>query len=201
MAKANGDGLGDESGTLLKMKNGDVSAFDEIYLHYGPRIYRNILRLVKDEALAEEVLQDVFLRIWQKRHSLEVETSFKSYLFRIAHNLVIDLFRRAAFDRDLLTHLSRFSAESYSNTEEITDLKDAEMLLTEAIDALPPQRKKIFLLCKMEGKTYSEVSDLLGISQSTISDHIVKATKSVKSHFKGNNFIIIMAAISISAYN
>jgi RNA polymerase sigma-70 factor (family 1) len=193
-----GQELLNEKNLLLQLKLGESHAFDLIYKHYSPKIYRNILRLAKDEKLAEELLQDVFMKIWEKRETLDVEVSFKSYLFRIAHNLVMDMFRRAAFDKNLLAHLTAVSTELYSNTDEITDLKDTRALLQEAIDALPPQRKKIYLLCKFEGKSYDEVSELLNISSSTISDHIVKATKSVKKHLSDKDYAIIMAAIAIS---
>jgi RNA polymerase sigma-70 factor (family 1) len=192
--------LDDESELLLQMKHGQVSAFDVIYHHYSSGIYKNILRLVKQDELAKEILQEVFLKVWQKRETLNVEVSFKSYLFKIAHNLVIDMFRRAAFDRELLSHLSLVSTELYSNTDEATDLKDTELLLSQAIDALPAQRKKVYLLCKIEGKSYQQVSELLGISTATVRDHIVKATKTVKSHFPDQDFHIIMAAIAISFY-
>ncbi|HWW40071.1 RNA polymerase sigma-70 factor [Pedobacter sp.] len=190
-----------EQEILLQLQMGDSNAFDLIYKHYSPRIYRNILRLVKQEALAEEILQDVFMRVWEKRAALNVENSFKSYLFKIAYNLVMDFFRRAAFDRNLMAHLSVVSTAFYSNTEEITDLKDTQALLQEAIEALPPQRKKIYLMCKIEGKSYQEVSQLLDISSSTISDHIVKATKSVKEHLSDKDYAVLMAAVAIALHN
>ena len=147
----------------------------------------------------EELLQDVFLRLWEKREKLNIEVSFKSYLLRVAHNLVMDMFRRAAFDRKLLDHLITGAMGSYAATDERTLVKEAEALLSEAIDLLPPQRKKVYLLCKNEGKSYNEVSQLLGISPSTVSDHMVKAAKSVKEHFSGNDFTLLaLMALSIA---
>jgi len=193
--------LENEEEILLQLKQGDAHAFDLIYKHYSFKIYRNILRLVKQEEVAEEILQDVFMRVWEKRESLSVETSFKSYLFRVGHNLVMDLFRRAAFDRDLLSHIVSISTELYHPTDELMDLKDTQVLLNEAIEALPPQRKKIYLLCKIEGKSYQEVSELLNVSTSTISDHIVKATKTVREHLSDKDYTVLMATIAISLYS
>lgn len=190
--------LGNEQELLFKLKQGDQAAFDVLYQHYSLKIYQNILRLVKQDDLAEELLQDVFMRIWEKRETINIDTSFKSYLFRVAHNLVMDMFRRAAFDKNLRTHLSKFSTELYSNTEELTDLKDTQQLIDKAIEALPPQRKKIYLLCKIEGKSYEEVSKLLNVSTSTISDHIVKATKSLKENLSDKEYMLAMIAIAIS---
>jgi RNA polymerase sigma-70 factor (family 1) len=191
----------DEKELLSRLSQGDQHAFNLIYKTYSPAIYKSILRLVKQADLAEEVLQDVFIKIWEKRESIAVDSSFKAYLFRVAHNQIMDMFRRVSFDRRLFDHLAKVSTELYCNTEELTDLKDTQGLLNEAIDALSPQRKRIYLLCKVEGKSYEEVSKMLDISTSTISDHIVKATKSVKSKLSDKDYAIIMAGILISFQN
>ncbi|TCC93158.1 RNA polymerase sigma factor [Pedobacter hiemivivus] len=181
---------------LHLLKQGDNVAFDKIYNLYSQKIYHNILRVVKQSDLAEEILQEVFLKIWDKRLSINIESSFKSYIFKIAHNLVMDLFRRAAFDRNLINRLAIESNSSFDNsTEDIIDFKDTQKLIDEAIELLPPQRKNVYLLCKIEGKTYQEVSELLNISTSTVSDHIVKATKLIKHHIKDIHYSIFIAAI------
>lgn len=190
-----------ESKILFRLKRGDTLAFDILYNEYSPKLYRNILRMVKQEILAEEILQDVFIKLWEKKETLNIETSLKSYLFRIAHNLIMDIFRRAAFDKHLLQHLISISTQHACNTNEIIDLKDTQILLQEAIDSLSTQRRKIYLLVKFEGKSYKEVSELLNISQSTISDHIVKATKTVKEKLTDKDYAIIMAAIAITMHN
>ncbi len=191
----------DEKELMSRLCNGDQRAFDIIYNSYSSPIYKNILRLVKQSDLAEEVLQNVFMKLWEKRESITVETSLKNYLFRAAHNHLIDLFRRASFDRRLFDQLAQMSTRLYSNTDEITDLKDMQTLLREAIEMLPPQRKKIYLLCKIEGKSYEEVSKMLNISTSTISDHIVKATKSIKSHLSDKEYALIMTVLITSFHN
>lgn len=196
MSNHNQEKCENDAELLHLLKQGDNVAFDKIYNLYSQKIYHNILRVVKQSDLAEEILQEVFLKIWDKRSSINVETSFKSYIFRIGHNLVMDLFRRAAFDRNLINRLTIESNSSFDNsTEDIIDFKDTQKLIDEAIELLPPQRKNVYLLCKIEGKTYQEVSDLLNISTSTVSDHIVKATKLIKHHIKDIHYSIFIAAI------
>lgn len=178
------------------LQQGDDCVFSEIYKFYSPRIYSNLKRLTKDEELAKELLQDVFFRVWEKRETLNVEISFQAYLYRISENMVRDFFRKASRDKKLMEHLVTAASELYHTVEDLYISKENQSLFEKAIDELPPQRKKIFTLCKIEGKSYDEVGQLLGISNSTINDHIVKATKAIRLSVgaAGHNAIICIAA-------
>jgi len=187
----------DEKQLLERLKSGDEKAFERLYWNYSPQIFRKLLKLVKKEEIGEELLQDVFLRIWEKRETIDTEKSFRSYLYRIAQNLVTDLFRRAAYDRKLLDHLIAASTELYNPIEDKINTEGGNAVLQLAIDTLPPQRRKVYTLCKIEGKSYEEVSVLLGISTSTISDHIVKATKSLKVYFSSNEIALVALISSV----
>jgi len=186
-----------EKELLSQLKLGNEEAFEQLYHIYSLQIFKKLLRLVKQEEVTKELLQDVFLRIWEKREMIDPDKSFRAYLYRIAQNLVVDLFRRAAYDRKLLEHLIAATTELYNPIEEVSNLNDSNAILQHAIDSLPPQRRKIYTLCKIEGKSYDEVSQLLGISTSTISDHIVKATKSLKIHFATNEMAVIILAATV----
>lgn len=186
-----------EKELLSQLQSGNEKAFEQLYRTYSLQIFKKLLRLVKQEEVAKELLQDVFLRIWEKRETIDPDKSFRAYLYRIAQNLVTDLFRRAAYDRKLLEHLIAATTELYNPMEDASNLKDGNAMLQQAIDSLSPQRRKIYTLCKIEGKSYEEVSQMLGISASTISDHIVKATKSLKTYFATNEVAVIILAASV----
>lgn len=183
------------------LRHGDKSAFARLYEMYSQRIYTNLIRLLKDEDLAQELLQEVFVRIWDKRETLQVETSFRSYLYRVSENLVRDFFRKAAKDKRMMEHLIMAASELYVDNEELYIHKENNILLHQAIDTLPPQRRRIFILCKIEGKSYNEVSEITGVSVSTINDHIVKATKAIRAHFalSGDSAIILVIAAIIGS--
>lgn len=172
-----------EKELVLQLKDGDRKAFGLLYHAYKKRIYSKLYRLLHSETLAEELLQEVFYRLWAKREQLDPDKSFPAYLFRIAANLVYDHFRKAAQDQKLQDHLIATGTELYDHIDRVIDYKESHARLQEAIALLPPQRRKIFNLCKIEGKSYEEVSILLGISTSTINDHIVKATHLIKKQF------------------
>ncbi len=182
------------------MKAGDERAFKEIYWRYSARIYARLIKLLKDEDVADSILQDVFLRIWERRAQIDLSQSFKAYLYKIAENYVYDYFRKVARDKRLQVRLRQITSELYHHIEEDIFKKENEVLIAEAIEKLPPQRKLVFKLCKVEGKSYEEASQILDISISTVSNQLVKATKAIKEYVlfaNGTGLAIILIAANL----
>ena len=175
--------LNNERELLTELSKGSEKAFEEIYRFYSLRLFGKMIKLLKSEALASELLQDVFLKLWELRQSIDQEKCFRSYLFRIAINKSYDCLRRSVRSRKIQQELIKTSSEEEETIEETVYSEANFSLLNQAISLLPPQRQQIFRLCKLEGKSYKEVSSMLCISTSTISDHIVKANNYIKSHF------------------
>lgn len=183
----------DENELLVKLAEGDENAFEQLYLIYSPRLYKKILQLVKQPAIAEELLQDVFVKIWEKRETLDNQRSFKSFLYTIAKNLVVDLFRRTALDKQMLESFIIENSELHYPFDTMPDQdQETKAIIQKALDTLPPQRKTIYALVKLEGKSYAEVAELLAISTSTVNDHVVKATKSLRDYFDKNNALLVI---------
>jgi RNA polymerase sigma-70 factor (family 1) len=176
----------DERELLLQLYNDSEQAFEKIYKLYSARLYGNLIKLVKSELETQEILQDVFLKIWNNRHGIDTEKSFRSYLFKIAENKVYDFFRKAARDKKKVLALQDIATSGYMPVEDMLASDAKTAMLEKAIESLSPQRQQVFRLCKLEGKSYKEAGEILGISASTISDHIVKATKSIRDYFEKN---------------
>jgi len=173
----------DEKDILLELIEGSEYAFEQIYRLHSSRLFGRLLKLVKSDVQAEEILQNVFLQIWVNRRSIDPEKSFRSFLFKIAENKVYDFFRKVARDKNMEFQLIALAADNHTIIKSYM-LGDENMaILQKAIADLPPQRQQVFHLCKLEGKSYKEASEMLGISVSTISDHIVKGTKSIRDYF------------------
>lgn len=167
---------------ILRITEGDAASFHAIYLHYSPRIYGKLIKVLKSNELAADILQDLFSIIWQKRETLDPDKSFNAFLFKIADNLVIDLFRKAKRDQDLIHQLLRASMATQHNLiEDWLFRKENETWLAKAIESLPAQRKLVFKLCKLENKSHLEVARLLNISPATVNNHLVKATQNLKA--------------------
>lgn len=182
----------DQELTLL-LKDGDEPAFVELYNRYKLRILGNLIKLLRSEDLALELSQDLFLKIWDTRKQLDPEKSFRSYIFRISENMVMDFFRRAARDKKLQAQMILTQSDLYSHIEENLIQTQESKRFEQVIAMLPPQRKQVFTLCKLEGKSYQEVSELLGISTSTVSDHLLKANRFLKAKINNNSPLAISA--------
>lgn len=171
-----------EKKLITRLRQGDYEAFDALYVHYSLPIAYYLRQLLKLPDKAEEIHQDVFLKIWERRTSLKPDTPFRPFLFLIAKNAVMDFFRKVARDKQLeqalATHLS---ATSYDQVADFIDFRETNDAIKAAIAKLPPQRQRIFILCKLEGKSYEDVAGHLGISLSTVKDHMAKAMRFIKT--------------------
>ncbi|MFA6084219.1 RNA polymerase sigma factor [Mucilaginibacter sp.] len=181
---------------IQQLRTGSENAFTALYDKYSTQLYRNILRLVKDDDIAQELLQDLFLKIWESRQNIKLEGSFKSFLYKVAENLVYTHFRKIAKDNRLIAKLIISYDDFETNVEETIISRENHALLRKAIENLSPQRKQIYVLCKLEGKSYEEVSNELGISTSTVRNQIVKANKSIKQFFTLNQEMVIVLLAS-----
>ncbi len=165
---------------VKRLNEGDEAAFEELYYLYSSRLLGFLTKLVKSDNFAAEIVQDTFIKIWNNHLKIDPNKSFHSYMFRIAENLVYDFFRKAARDKKLEKVLINHACNDYQHVEEKINKEEINLLLRKAIDTLPPRRREIFQLVKMEERSYEEVSKLLHISTSTINDHVVKATKAIR---------------------
>ncbi|SFH37598.1 RNA polymerase sigma factor [Pedobacter insulae] len=165
---------------LQQLKQGDHHAFNLIYQQYKTELGIRILRMVKSEMLTEELLQELFMRLWIQRGNIDPDKSIRAYLYQIAKNMVIDLLRRAAKEQHIQQQIIAATSELYEHVEQSLFKKENEAFLQQAIDQLPPQRKKIFVHCKIEGKSYKEVAEEYHISTTTVNDHIQKSMHSIK---------------------
>ncbi|HAL54861.1 MULTISPECIES: RNA polymerase sigma factor [Sphingobacterium] len=182
---------------LEQLRAGNYEAFEQIYDRYSPKLTGNLVRLLKDRDLAAECLQEIFVRLWEHRGSIDPEKSIKAYLFRISENMVYDIFRKVARDEKMRAHFISFTTEAYDHIEKALFDQEGRQLLHEAIDKLPPQRKRVYSMCKLEEKSYKEVADLLGISQAAVNDHVTKANAFLKDYFSSHPSLPVLILASL----
>lgn len=193
---------GVEKELLIRLQSGDRTAFEQLYYIYSDRIYGSVLKLVKAEDIADELLQDTFVILWEKRHLINPDLSFKSWLYKVARNEVNQFYRKLARDKKLQDYVVATFTEQYSHTEEDIYLKESRDLIDKAIEQLSPQRKEVFTLCKLEGKSYEEAAGILGISSSTVSNHLVKANVAVRQYLfqSKESLAVLIAAILFKGF-
>ena len=172
----------DEKEQLRLLREGEPAAFKVIYDRYAVFVYKRLIHLVRIEHMAQELTQEVFVRLWQKRHHIDPDKPVFPYLSKMAANLVVDFFRKAARDRKLKAALCSTADPMTASVDERLIASDERTLLQKAIGRLPAQQQSVFKLCKLEGLSHEEASDKLGISVSTVNNHIVRANKSVRRY-------------------
>ena len=177
---------------LSLLKEGDMLAFDAIYEKYCKRIFAFVVRYVKSETDAEEIVQEVFLKIWENKNKIDVYSSFESYIFTISYNSTISLIRKRVTEKKYIDYLKNLQVaeDVFELTDEVyyTELNgQIQSLLSE----LTPRQKEIFLLSREEGLTHDEIAKKLGISSNTVKNHIVTTLNFLRS--KIDNGIVINA--------
>ncbi|WP_018625835.1 RNA polymerase sigma factor [Niabella aurantiaca] len=164
------------------LRNGDTSAYTRIYDLYHERLYAFAIRFVKLPELAEDVLQEVFLTLWRVKDRVDSTRSLQAYLYKISRNCIFKTLKKNARQREITERIKVMTVPLTFSNEEQLRWKEYEALLSDAINCLPVQRRKVFCLCRDEGKTYDGVALELGISKNTVKEHMVLATRSIKSY-------------------
>jgi RNA polymerase sigma-70 factor (ECF subfamily) len=185
-----------EKALVLQLKGGCATAFTHLYREYSERLYYNILSLVKDEATAEELVQDIFAKIWHKREQIDIETSFGGYLFTSGRNRVYDFFATASRNQRLYERIKSTATETYSHIEEALLSRENAGILQKAIASLTPQRRRAFELCKIEGLSYKEASTIMAVSLTTIKDHMAHARTSLRKYLDEHEEIMLGLTLS-----
>lgn len=189
-----------EQELLQQLRDGNQRAFDEFYQEYSTPLLWKLQKMVKDPEEADELLQDLFVKIWEKREQLNINQSFKAYLYQVAQRLAIDYFRKIARQNELYAQMQSGATELVENTEELLAARETQQLLDQAIALLPEQRRKAFILCKIEGKSHQEAADLMNISPNTVHNHLVKAVSFVKEHMEKSGKILAPLALLMLFY-
>ncbi len=180
-----------EAELICRLQLEDKDAFYELYKRYCPKLYIRTLRMLRCEDTTNELLQITFITLWEKRMHLDGNRNVQAYVFQIIQNLIYEHFRKAAREKVLTSALLRDTAPATNYVDDWLEQKENKALINKALDRLPIKRREIYRLCKIEGYSYQQAANLLGLSTSTINDHIVKASKLVKSFLINARYFIL----------
>ncbi len=175
---------------VKRLKSGDMSAFDEIYHRYGNQVFAFIFKFIKNEQDTEEITQEVFVKLWESRNKLNTYQSFDSFLFTVAYNLTISLFRKRISEKKYINHLQ--SIQSQLVQVNVIDKLQYEQLNEQVamlIEKLPTRQKEVFKMSRQQGMTYQEIASRLGLSVNTVENHMVKALSFLKSNLDNSLLI------------
>jgi RNA polymerase sigma-70 factor (family 1) len=178
-----------EAQLVKSLSKGNLLAFNTLFREYSGRLYRFAYGYLKSEAESEELVQEVFTKIWEKRSELKKELSFKSYLFTIAFNIIRKHFRTRKYISEYFK--SRIWDDLDTETSQKITYDSLYQYITELVNQLPERRKEIFIKSRFEGLNIKEIAEELKISHKTVENQLTDALKFIRANFNREIISII----------
>jgi len=165
---------------VLKIKLGDESAFNSLFFQLHGRVYNLCRKFLSRKEDAEEIVQTVFLAIWENRAQLDETQPIVAYILTIAKHWIFNFLRKGVYRKAFMDYLATKDEALDFVTEDEISYNDLQTLLEKLMEKLPPKRKEIFRLSKLEGLSYREIAQRLSITESTVNTQITKALEFIR---------------------
>ena len=192
---------GTDRDTLLlqQIRNGDEKAFQVLFERYRNQLFIYLFRITKSRESAEEIVLDVFLKIWLGRSIVTEINFFEGFLFRIAHNKAIDFLRMVQHEpakQEAVWELLQAGATGEPADQRL-ELHRAEQTVHKAVEHLPPQQQKVFMLSRDEGLTYDQIAEKLKLSRNTVRNHMAAALEFIRSFLQDKGYGVTVLALAL----
>ncbi len=184
-----------ESDLLAKIAKGDERAFKTIFEAYQQKIFLYAIRYVKSELEAEEITQEVFLKLWMRNPSSPPINNLDAYFHILVRNRSLDILRRKALENHTDLEQAVNWDEAHDDTRELIILKDTKKILEEGINLLTPQQQQVYRLCHQDGLKYAEVAKALNLSPGTVHTHMKHALKFLRNYLQQHTDIAAFVVI------
>lgn len=173
-----------ESDLVRRVAIGDEQAFKQLFLAYKDKLYSFSLRYTRSALLAEELVQEAFMKVWQNREKLDGGQCFGAYLFRITRNQLLNHLKRTACEASCKKSIALSADRSSNPTDHFILNQEYEKITRQAMEHLPPQRQEIFRMSRQEGLSHEEIAQTLNISPHTVKGQMHKALKTIRHYFE-----------------
>ncbi|WP_162817830.1 sigma-70 family RNA polymerase sigma factor [Niabella yanshanensis] len=167
--------------SITAIRNGDRFVFQQVFNQYHEKLYFFVFSKTRSAFLAEETVQITFIKLWNYRESLNEAFTISTQIYRIASTTLIDLLRQQNNSAVFIKELEQQGAGSFSNnTTERIETGEIQTVLSQTLESMPPVRKRVFEMSRIEGLSHNEIAAILLISKKTVEGHITKALKQLK---------------------
>lgn len=181
---------------LLLISKGDEAAFKKLFRKYNGRLHSYLLKVTKSRESSEEIVMDVFLKLWQSRDILVEINNFSSFLFQVARNKAYDFLRLAAKDKILRELIwDQIDTAESSNPDDKLLLSDLQHQLDQVVSKLPRKRQFVYRLSREQYMSYDQIAKHLNISKATVKNHMLDALSFIRQHIAANSDLIILVLI------
>ena len=176
-----------EADLIVALKDGDIKAFGELFDRYGKRLYHFSMGYLKSSTNAEEIVQEVFLKIWNNREELSIQKSFESYLFTIAKNGILNTIRKSKSEQVYFNYKKLHPDKNVLLDDEL-DFNELERAYKLSIEKLSPRRKEIYLLSRQESLSNAEIAEKMNISVKTVENQMTSAISEIRKNLRSLGF-------------
>ncbi len=166
--------------TVLALKNGDHAAFESIFLFYFNKVKYFINGFIKSESDAEELAQEIFVRIWTNRDSIDPDRNFNTYIYISARNSTMNFLRHKYVRDSFAEDQKKAGSDEFASGEDMVMAREIELLVDMALMKMPAQRRTIYEMNRREGLSNEEIAQRLNISKKTVENHMSLALKELK---------------------
>lgn len=178
---------------ISRLKDSDYDAFSMIYRHYSPRVFHTVMRLFRNEDMAADVVQDLFLKIWDKRADIDPTRNFEAYIHVIARNMAYSYIKDELKKLDDVTSCEWENCIDDDDPSLALEAMSTEEFMKKMVDSMPPIRRRIFIMSRFDNLSHKEIAARLGISERTVESHIYQALKIIR---KAIGFYVISSIYS-----
>lgn len=182
----------DEQSILKRLKAGDMAAIDDIYKRYSRKLYSFSYALLKDHDQSEDLVQDVFVTLWEKREQINPEFRFENYLLTICYNSIRKFFRKKSIENKVKDYLLKNLPESIPETSNTVLCNELIDLVDSAVDKLPPKRKLVFKLSRQENMQIKAIAETMSISPRTAESHLTKALGFIRQELEKTTLLPLL---------
>jgi RNA polymerase sigma-70 factor, ECF subfamily len=173
-----------EQELITGLRNNDELVFETLFKDYYERLCNYAYTMINDVDEAEEMVQNMFLVLWEKRESIDIHTSVKSYLYRSVHNNCLNLIKHYKIRYEHSEHYRHQPEEEVDDTSQSLISKELEQQINLSINSMPDQCRTVFKLSRLENLTYSEIAEQLNLSVKTVDNHMGKALRILREKLK-----------------
>lgn len=183
--KMQGAGKVKSDGALIeKVRKGDRDAFKAIYGQYQTQLLAYVLGIIKSRPMADDIVQEAFIKVWLKRGELDPDLNFSGYLFKVAKNLVLNQFTKIARDERLKQEVLKNCKKASNPTQNAITFKEYQQIADKIIEKFPPQQRLIYKLSRHEGKNNKEIAAELHLNVKTVQNHLGLALNALKKDLR-----------------
>ena len=176
---------------MNRLKSGDVAAYEKIYFSYSKELLSSAYRKTGDRVLAEELVQNIFIALWEKRKDLDI-LDIRNYLFGALKFSVINHIRNESVANRYIAHQQLSAVENPEDTSVVLDLKDLSGLIEEGLNSLPHKTQEVFRLSRFAHHSTKDISSELNISEKAVEYHITRSIKRIREYVKHFYFFFLL---------